>query len=119
MCTIPNLFNSLSVLSVFSKEYKPNSKEQKRKIETKEVDDVNIILNHDKKQPGIKFENGITILEALSASGLRSIRYAKEIPGIKKIIANDLSKKAVESIKANIESNSVEHMVETSHSDAM
>lgn len=40
---------------------------------------------------GEKDANGVRILEALAASGLRSIRYAKEIRGIKEIIANDLS----------------------------
>lgn len=31
--------------------------------------------------PGVKYEHGLKIAEALSATGLRSIRYAKEIPG--------------------------------------
>lgn len=47
----------------------------------------------------------ITILEALSATGLRSIRYAKEIQGIDKIIANDLDADAVEAIQRNIDHN--------------
>ena len=34
-----------------------------------------------------KFE-GVNILDALSASGLRSIRYAKELTGVKKVINN-------------------------------
>jgi len=38
------------------------------------------------------------LLQALAASGLRSIRFAKEIPGLKSILANDWSKQAVESI---------------------
>lgn len=58
------------------------------------------------------------MLEALSATGLRSIRYAKEVPGIKKIIANDLSSAAVKSIKENIKLNGVEHLVEASESNA-
>ena len=52
------------------------------------------------------------ILEALSATGLRSIRYAKEIkcPGESRleITANDLSKRAYESIKRNVELNGVD-----------
>ena len=36
--------------------------------------------------------------KALAASGLRSIRFAREIPGLKSIVANDWSKQAVESI---------------------
>jgi tRNA (guanine26-N2/guanine27-N2)-dimethyltransferase len=39
---------------------------------------------------------GIRILEGLSATGLRAIRYAKEIEGLDKVVANDFSKSAVE-----------------------
>lgn len=60
----------------------------------------------------------MTILEALSATGLRSIRYAKEVPGVKKIIANDLSSAAVETIQKNIEHNEVTDLVITTKSDA-
>lgn len=59
------------------------------------------------------------MLEALSATGLRSIRYAKEVPGIKKIIANDLSASAVRSIIENIRLNNVDHIVEASEANAM
>lgn len=59
------------------------------------------------------------MLEALSATGLRSIRYAKEVPGIRKIIANDLSASAVRSITENIRLNNVEHIVEASEANAM
>ncbi|CUF00217.1 N(2), N(2)-dimethylguanosine tRNA methyltransferase, putative [Bodo saltans] len=45
--------------------------------------------------------NGITILEALSATGLRALRYWKEITGVKYIIANDLDKDAVQCIARN------------------
>ena len=60
----------------------------------------------------------ITVLEALSASGLRSIRYAKEIPGLAGIVANDFSKKAVESIERNVSVNDVSDIVRASHADA-
>lgn len=69
--------------------------------------------------PGTKYEDGLRILEALSATGLRSIRYAKEIAGVKEIIANDLSKQAVEAIKENVIHNKVEHLISASHADAM
>ncbi|XP_015179469.1 PREDICTED: probable tRNA (guanine(26)-N(2))-dimethyltransferase [Polistes dominula] len=64
-------------------------------------------------------KDGITILEALSATGLRSIRYAKEIKGIKEIIANDLSKEALKAMKENIRHNGVEHIVKPSQEDAI
>lgn len=64
-------------------------------------------------------KSGLRVLEALSATGLRSIRYAKEVPGIKEIIANDLSSAAVKAIKENIKLNNVEHLVTASEANAM
>lgn len=63
-------------------------------------------------------KDGLRVLEALSATGLRSIRYAKEVPGIKQIIANDLSAAAVKAIKENIKLNNVEHLVTASEANA-
>lgn len=60
-----------------------------------------------------------TIMEALAATGLRSIRFAKEIPNVAKIIANDLSKDAVESITKNAIFNNVADKVSGNHGDAM
>jgi tRNA (guanine26-N2/guanine27-N2)-dimethyltransferase len=48
------------------------------------------------------------VLEGLAASGLRSIRYAKEIPGLGRIVANDLDPAVVEAMKRNIEYNGEE-----------
>uniref|UniRef100_A0A0K0FFA4 tRNA (guanine(26)-N(2))-dimethyltransferase n=1 Tax=Strongyloides venezuelensis TaxID=75913 RepID=A0A0K0FFA4_STRVS len=69
----------------------------------------------------IKQENndGITILDALSASGLRALRFAQEVPNVSKIVANDFSKNAVEIIKRNIELNNVENIVEPHYGDAI
>jgi tRNA (guanine26-N2/guanine27-N2)-dimethyltransferase len=61
----------------------------------------------------------IRILEALSATGLRSIRYAKEVEGFDEIVANDLSSEAVEMMKRNLALNEVEDRVTVSHDDAM
>lgn len=60
----------------------------------------------------------IKILEALSATGLRAIRYAKEIPNAKMITANDLLPDAVESIKRNINYNGVQDKVVANLDDA-
>ncbi|BGP27923.1 tRNA (guanine-N2-)-methyltransferase [Rhodotorula toruloides] len=43
-----------------------------------------------------------TLLEALSATGLRAIRYAKELPLLRYVVANDLSASAVADIRRNI-----------------
>ncbi|XP_070580611.1 tRNA (guanine(26)-N(2))-dimethyltransferase-like isoform X2 [Ptychodera flava] len=69
-------------------------------------------------QPGEHCESGISILEGLSASGLRSIRFAKEVAGVKEVVANDFASEAVLSIKQNIEHNEAEHLVKPSHADA-
>lgn len=51
--------------------------------------------------------SGIVILEALSATGLRSIRYAKEIPQVKYVLANDLSEAACEAMRRNVQINNL------------
>jgi tRNA (guanine26-N2/guanine27-N2)-dimethyltransferase len=48
---------------------------------------------------------GINVLEALSATGLRSVRYIKEIPKIKKLVANDIDPTATDLMKKNFEFN--------------
>jgi len=63
-------------------------------------------------------EKGVTVLEALAASGLRSVRFAKEIPGLKKVVANDFSQQAVESIKRNAAHNKVEDILQPNFGDA-
>ncbi|KAG8733180.1 RNA methyltransferase tRNA(m5U54)methyltransferase [Ceratobasidium sp. 423] len=45
------------------------------------------------------------ILEALSATGLRAIRYAHEIPLVKYVIANDILPAATEAMRRNVELN--------------
>lgn len=59
-----------------------------------------------------------TILDALSATGLRALRYAKEVPFATNIVANDLSPDSVESIKLNIKYNQVEAKVRSNLGDA-
>eukprot|EP00057_Strongylocentrotus_purpuratus_P003900 XP_003727616.1 PREDICTED: tRNA (guanine(26)-N(2))-dimethyltransferase isoform X1 [Strongylocentrotus purpuratus] len=88
--------------------------------ETKDTDDTQqeTVSENNVCYPGQKCEEGITFLEALSASGLRSVRIAKEVPGIKRVVANDFSEEAVRDIERNIQFNNVEDLVEASHSDA-
>lgn len=45
---------------------------------------------------------GMTILEALSATGLRAVRYFNEIQGLRSVIANDMSPEAVAAIRRNV-----------------
>lgn len=60
----------------------------------------------------------IDIIEALSASGLRAIRYASEIPFVRRVYANDFSASAVESIKKNAEYCNVQNIVIPNRGDA-
>lgn len=59
-----------------------------------------------------------SILDALSATGLRALRYAKEIPFATHIVANDVSREAVKSIEHNIAHNDVAKMVHSNVDDA-
>lgn len=59
------------------------------------------------------------VLEALAATGLRSVRYALEVPNLKTVLANDCSTRAVETIVRNAKENSVDHIVNAVNHDAM
>lgn len=93
----------------------------KKKVKEGNVKTKNIDVNIDDitLAAGQKYDNGLRILEALSATGLRSIRYAKEVAGVREIIANDLSKAAVESIAKNVKHNNVANLIVPSQSDAL
>lgn len=101
---------SISVITAFEKAYK-YERQNHKKPHNDGVIDNNVPCE-------VKDELGLTILEALSATGLRSIRYAKEIPGVKQIIANDISKKAFEDIQINIRDNNVDDIVTANLEDA-
>jgi len=62
---------------------------------------------------------GITILDALAATGLRSIRYLKEIPNIEHVTINDIDAKATHAALENVKRNDVsEDLVTISNMDA-
>ncbi|XP_061209789.1 tRNA (guanine(26)-N(2))-dimethyltransferase isoform X2 [Neopsephotus bourkii] len=63
-------------------------------------------------------EGGLRVLEALAASGLRSIRFAKEVPGLRAVVANDCSAQAVGLIERNVAFNGVGALVTPSMADA-
>ncbi|KAL8786214.1 MAG: hypothetical protein Q9213_002903 [Squamulea squamosa] len=58
------------------------------------------------------------ILDALSATGLRALRYTKEISHVTSVTANDLSPSATTSIKLNAEYNGVSHKIQPTTGDA-
>ncbi|KAJ5151774.1 tRNA (guanine(26)-N(2))-dimethyltransferase [Penicillium capsulatum] len=59
-----------------------------------------------------------TVLDALSATGLRALRYAAEIPLITKVVANDLSESAIKSMKTNIDYNELQDRIQPNKGDA-
>uniref|UniRef100_A0A8B9FP68 tRNA (guanine(26)-N(2))-dimethyltransferase n=1 Tax=Amazona collaria TaxID=241587 RepID=A0A8B9FP68_9PSIT len=61
---------------------------------------------------------GLRVLEALAASGLRSIRFAKEVPGLRAVVANDCSARATDLIGRNVAFNGVGALVTPSMADA-
>ena len=52
-----------------------------------------------------KDHDGISVFEALSATGLRSVRYMKEIPSIKQMVSNDIDPTATALMTKNFEFN--------------
>lgn len=59
------------------------------------------------------------ILDALSASGLRALRYGHELPFVTSVTANDLSTTAAESIRQNVKQNGLEEIIKVSEGDAL
>ncbi|KAF2500976.1 TRM-domain-containing protein [Lophium mytilinum] len=53
----------------------------------------------------------IRILDALSATGLRALRYAQEFPFATAVTANDMSQKATASIALNVKHNKLEDKI--------
>jgi tRNA (guanine26-N2/guanine27-N2)-dimethyltransferase len=61
-------------------------------------------LREEKKNEKNPFE-GVNIADALSASGLRTIRFVKELQGVKKVYANDISEASHKLMKDNFDLN--------------
>ena len=80
--------------------------------------DIDVDNEVEERVPGTHYEDGLRILEGLAASGLRSVRFCKEVPGIKQVIANDFSYDAVKTMEDNIKLNDVQHLMTTSCDDA-
>ena len=68
---------------------------------------------HRPRQPRFR------ILDALSATGLRALRYASEIPFATAVVANDRDKNAVTSIDLNVEHNKLSSTITTTTGDAL
>ena len=61
---------------------------------------------------------GITICEPLSGTGVRAVRYAMEVKGVSRVVANDISERAYELIKLNVDKNGLRDLVTVYRDDA-
>jgi tRNA (guanine26-N2/guanine27-N2)-dimethyltransferase len=88
--------------------------------EQEEVDDETIHAEsagtRGKRAP---WKPSFTILDALSATGLRALRFAHEIPFATAVTSNDLSQSAVDSIKLNVKHNKLEDTVTANTGNAI
>ena len=55
-------------------------------------------------------DDSIIICDAFGGSGIRGIRYAKEISGVSNVVINDLNPLAVDMIHENIHMNGLNHV---------
>lgn len=67
----------------------------------------------------VTWKPAFTILDALSATGLRALRYAKEIPFATSVTANDMSEKATQSIALNVKHNQLEDKIQAHTGNAI
>ena len=61
---------------------------------------------------------GLKICEALSATGVRGLRYAKEVGNVERIFLNDVNSLAYNLIKINVFKNGLSEKVTVFHTDA-
>jgi len=68
------------------------------------------LIKHNTNFPDSPFPlcDGIRVLDALAATGLRSIRYLKEIPGVSHVTINDLLPAATSAAKENVQRNGID-----------
>ena len=81
-----------------SREKPPETPQGRRSLDTK----IEEARNDKDMRPKI---GTFRILDALSATGLRALRYAKEIPQVTSVTANDLSESATATIELNVRHN--------------
>ncbi len=60
----------------------------------------------------------ISICDPLTSQGIRGIRFASEINGVKKVLINDINERAYKLAKHNVKLNGLEDKIEVKHKDA-
>eukprot|EP01039_Chlorochromonas_danica_P003441 gene3441-3769_t len=105
---------SIQVIKLYSEKLMEEKIARLEKRQSKATD------SFDLPTAKAEIEQGVTILDALAASGLRSIRYLKEIPHVKHLTINDLSSTATDLAVDNCQRNSVDQSkVIVSNQDAI
>ncbi|KAI6894700.1 hypothetical protein KC318_g11769, partial [Hortaea werneckii] len=66
-----------------------------------------------------KWQPRFRILDALSATGLRALRYATEIPFTTSVVANDMDRNATKSIATNVEHNKLTSTISVNTGNAI
>ncbi|KAJ5692046.1 hypothetical protein N7462_001469 [Penicillium macrosclerotiorum] len=91
--------------------------EIEKKPETSEQP-ISVSNGKQEAQPESAVPASFTVLDALSATGLRALRYASELPVVTKVVANDLSSSAIQSMKTNIDYNELNNRIQPNLGDA-
>jgi len=65
-----------------------------------------------------KMGRDIKVCEPLTSTGIRAVRLAAEIPGIKQVVASDINTRAFQLAEHNVHVNGLESRVEVKHKDA-
>jgi tRNA (guanine26-N2/guanine27-N2)-dimethyltransferase len=60
----------------------------------------------------------ISICDPLTSQGIRGVRFAAEISGVKKVLISDINERAFKLAKHNVQINGLEKMVTVKHKDA-
>ncbi|CAI4210613.1 unnamed protein product [Parascedosporium putredinis] len=77
------------------------------------------VASKQDRKPDAPKQARFSILDALSASGLRALRYSHELPFVDSVTANDLTESAIKSIALNVQHNKLEDKISISHNDAI
>jgi len=89
---------------------------------TEQAQSAAVDPGHDEGKPRPEpksAEPTFTILDALSATGLRALRYAHEIPFTTSVTANDLLPAATKAIELNVKHNKLENKIKPNTGNAL
>ncbi|KAG4304012.1 hypothetical protein PORY_002535 [Pneumocystis oryctolagi] len=109
--------------SHFSEKMEKTSEEspqntEKTSFSSKKTNSSNFNTSDSLNQSHKSCLPSFNILDAFSATGIRAIRYIKEIPNVGYVVANDYAKAAVDVIKKNCSYNNIFEKVKFSCEDA-